>query len=134
MSAQTAARMRELMALVVQRGTAAGVFKQVISAKNITAGGKTGTAQREATVIDPKTEKPVLIRDARGRERVKKEFRIDSCFIGFAPLDDPQIAFAVVVEGGGYGAKTAAPIAGRLLVKAAELGLLIPPVVQGELT
>ncbi len=124
MSPQTAARMRELMALVVQRGTAAGAFKQLISAKGLTAGGKTGTAQREVQVIDPKTEKPVMIRDARGRERVKREFRIDSWFIGFAPVNDPQIAFAVVVEGGGYGSKSAAPIAGRLLVKAAELDLL----------
>jgi penicillin-binding protein A len=127
MTVQTAARMRELMAAVVQRGTASGAFKQLISARGLTAGGKTGTAQREVPVIDPKTEKPVLIRDARGRERVKKEFRIDSWFIGFAPANDPQIAFAVVVEGGGYGSKSAAPIAGRLLVKAAELELLKAP-------
>jgi penicillin-binding protein A len=133
MTAPTAARMRELMAAVVQRGTASGAFRQLISARNITAGAKTGTAQREVPVIDPKTEKPVLIRDARGRERVKREFRIDSCFIGFAPVNDPQIAFAVVVEGGGYGSKTAAPIAGRLLVKAAELELLkAPPLVQSQ--
>lgn len=127
MTAPTAARVRELMKAVVERGTAAGVFKQTISARGITAGGKTGTAQREVPVIDPATEKPVIIRDARGRERIKKEFRIDSCFIGFAPYDNPQIAFAVVVEGGGYGSKTAAPIAANLLVKASELELLKPP-------
>ncbi|MBI3427032.1 MAG: penicillin-binding protein 2 [Acidobacteria bacterium] len=127
MTAPTAARVRELMKAVVERGTAAGVFKQTITTKGITAGGKTGTAQREVTVIDPATEKPVMIRDERGRTRVKKEFRIDSCFIGFAPFDNPQIAFAVVVEGGGYGAKTAAPIAANLLVKAKDLDLLKAP-------
>ncbi len=127
MTAPTAARVRELMGEVVKRGTASGVFKQTITTKGITAGGKTGTAQREVAVIDPKTEKPVLIRDERGRARVKKEFRIDSCFIGFAPLENPLIAFAVVVEGGGYGAKTAAPIAANLLVKAKDLKLLEPP-------
>jgi peptidoglycan glycosyltransferase len=127
MTAPTAARVRELMKAVVERGTAAGVFGQTIKKAGITAGGKTGTAQREVTVIDPVTEKPVMIRDARGRERVKKEFRIDSCFIGFAPFENPQIAFAVVVEGGGYGSKTAAPIAGNLLVKAGDLGLLKGP-------
>jgi len=127
MSPQTAARMRQLMASVVARGTARGAFAGIIGGSQITAGGKTGTAQREVPVIDPKTEKPVIIRNARGREQVKREHRIDSWFIGFAPVENPQIAFAVVVEGGGYGARTSAPIAANLLVKAKSLGLLNPP-------
>jgi penicillin-binding protein 2 len=90
----------------------------------LTAGGKTGTAQRQVVVVDPKTNKPVTYRDARGRERVKKEIRLDSWFIGFAPVENPRIAWAVVVEGGGYGARTSAPMAGNLLRKAASLGLL----------
>jgi penicillin-binding protein 2 len=77
-------------------------------------------------VIDPKTNKPVMYRDRRGRTHIKKEFRIDSWFIGFAPLENPQIAFAVVIEGGGYGARTSAPIAGQLLIKAKSLSLLTP--------
>lgn len=36
-------------------------------------------------------------------------------FIGFAPYDDPQIAFVVFVENGGGGGAVAAPIAGRFL-------------------
>lgn len=123
MSPQAAARMRQLMASVVQQGTASGGFGGIIRGK-LTAGGKTGTAQRQVNVIDPKTNRPMVIRDSRGREHIKKEFRIDSWFIGFAPVEDPRIAFAVVVEGGGYGAKTSAPIAGNLLLKAKELGLL----------
>jgi peptidoglycan glycosyltransferase len=44
-------------------------------------------------------------------------------FIGFAPVDDPQVAIAVVVEGGGRGGERAAPLAGRMLELAlAELG------------
>src|SRR5581483_775774 len=117
MSAPVAARMRELMAGVVQRGTASGAFARVVG-NRFTAGGKTGTAQREVPVIDPKTEKPVTYRDARGHERIKRENRIDSWFIGFAPANKPQVAFAVVVEGGGYGARTSAPIAFNLLLKA----------------
>ncbi|MCP2789048.1 penicillin-binding transpeptidase domain-containing protein, partial [Salmonella enterica subsp. enterica serovar Typhimurium] len=35
-------------------------------------------------------------------------------FVGFAPADQPTIAVAVVVEGGGYGASTAAPIARKI--------------------
>ncbi|MFN0124099.1 MAG: penicillin-binding transpeptidase domain-containing protein [Blastocatellia bacterium] len=123
MSPEVAARVRELMAGVVTRGTASGVYARIVG-NRFTAGGKTGTAQREVAVIDPRTEKPVLYRDERGRERVKRENRIDSWFIGFAPVEKPTVAFAVVVEAGGYGAKTSAPIAFNLLVKAAEMKLL----------
>ncbi len=123
MSPETAARMRHLMASVVQRGTAAGAFGSLVRGK-LTAGGKTGTAQRQVTVIDPRTNKPATYRDSRGREHARKEFRIDSWFIGFAPVENPMIAWAVAVEGGGYGARTSAPIAGNLLLKAQSLGLL----------
>jgi cell division protein FtsI/penicillin-binding protein 2 len=77
-------------------------------------------------MIDPKTGKPVTYVDSRGRTRIKMEekHRIDSWFIGFAPVENPKIAWAVVVEGGGYGARASAPIAGNLLVKAKSLGLL----------
>lgn len=36
-------------------------------------------------------------------------------FIGFAPLDNPQIAVAVVVENAGFGATWAAPIASLVM-------------------
>jgi penicillin-binding protein A len=36
-------------------------------------------------------------------------------FIGFGPTDDPRIAVAVVVEGGGSGGRVAAPIAARVI-------------------
>ena len=55
------------------------------------------------------------------------EFRIDSWFLCIAPLDRPQLAIAVIVEGGGYGAKAAAPIAAALVLKARDLGLLAVP-------
>lgn len=124
MTAETAKRLRELMAGVVERGTAAGVFGTTVRQAGLTAGGKTGTAQREVPVIDPKTGQPATYKDSRGKPRIKKENRIDSWFIGFAPVNNPTIAFAVMVEGGGYGSKIAAPIAAQLLVKAKELGLL----------
>ena len=75
MSPETAARMRTMLASVVERGTAAGAFGNVRD--RLTAGGKTGTAQREVPVIDPQTGKPVTYRDARGVERIKRTFRID---------------------------------------------------------
>jgi hypothetical protein len=52
------------------------------------------------------------------------EKRIDSWFLCIAPLDRPQLAIAVIVEGGGYGARAAAPIAAALVLKARDLGLL----------
>jgi penicillin-binding protein A len=125
MSKETAAQMRAMLAGVVTRGTASTAFSSVRT--KFTAGGKTGTAQRLVPVIDPKTEQPVMIRDSRGVEHVKKDFRIDSWFVGFAPLENPQVAIAVVVEGGGYGGRTAAPIAASLLARAQALGLMNPP-------
>ena len=50
-----------------------------------------------------------------------------SWFAGFAPYGAPvgtRIAFAVIVEHGGYGASIAAPIAGDVVTAAKELGLI----------
>ncbi len=47
-------------------------------------------------------------------------------FTGFAPYDGdaPRLAFAVLVEHGGYGGRVAAPIAREVMEAAHELGLL----------
>jgi cell division protein FtsI/penicillin-binding protein 2 len=48
-------------------------------------------------------------------------------FAGFAPYDGAasrRLAFAVLVEHGGYGAGAAAPIAREVMEAAKELGLL----------
>jgi cell division protein FtsW (lipid II flippase) len=49
-----------------------------------------------------------------------------SWFVGFAPYGQAkrQVAFAVIVEHGGYGARAAAPIAGRLVTATRELGII----------
>jgi peptidoglycan glycosyltransferase len=44
-----------------------------------------------------------------------------SWFIGFAPVDDPQIAIAVLVERGGRGGDRAAPLAGEIMRRYFEL-------------
>ncbi|HMV49111.1 MAG TPA: penicillin-binding transpeptidase domain-containing protein, partial [Blastocatellia bacterium] len=109
-------------------GTAAGTFGGLIRNK-INAGGKTGTAQRTVPEIDPQTGRAKTYVDRAGKTRVKmaEKPRIDSWFIGFAPVENPQIAWAVIVEEGGYGSKTSAPIAGHLLLKARELDLIKVP-------
>ena len=65
--------------------------------------GKTGTAQ----VFGLKQEEKY---DA---EKLEEKLRDHSLFIAFAPVEDPQIAVAVVVENGGSGSAVAAPIARR---------------------
>ena len=49
-----------------------------------------------------------------------------SWFIGFAPhaSTSKRIAFAVILENGGYGGRAAAPLAGDVVTAARELGLL----------
>lgn len=136
MSPQIAAEERRIMGLVTMgpQGTAASVFGP-ITAQGITSGGKTGTAQKEVPEYDPKTGEMKTVkkveRDRRGnpiREYevpvMSPEHRIDSWFLCIAPLDRPQLAIAVIVEGGGYGARAAAPIAAALVLKARDLGLL----------
>ncbi|MFT3800389.1 MAG: penicillin-binding protein 2 [Burkholderiaceae bacterium] len=68
------------------------------------AAGKTGTAQ----VIGIKQNERY---DAR---RIAERFRDHSLFIAFAPMEDPKIALALIVENGGFGAASAAPIARKV--------------------
>jgi len=132
---QTAARLRSIMGLVTGglSGTARGVFGPV-KAAGINTGGKTGTAQKIVPVYDPKTGEPKtrhkIERDNRGN--IIREYdevimdnenpRIDGWFLCIAPLERPQLAMAIVVEGGGYGSRSAAPIAAALVLKARDLG------------
>ena len=135
MAPATAARLRSIMGLVTggPSGTARGVFAPV-KAAGLNTGGKTGTAQKIVPVYDPKTGEPKtrhkIERDNRGN--IIREYdevimdndnaRIDGWFLCIAPLERPQIAIAVIVEGGGYGSRSAAPIAAALVLKAKDLG------------
>ena len=132
-SPQQAAQIREIMGLVTEGsgGTATRVFAQV-RAEGIRTGGKTGTAEKQAPLYDEKTGKLKTVKKKRKDEKgntveydapVMYE-RTDSWYISIAPLEKPQLAIAVVVEGGGYGATIAAPIAARIVLKARDLGLL----------
>jgi cell division protein FtsI/penicillin-binding protein 2 len=136
LSPQAAADLRRIMGLVTggSRGTARGVFGPV-KAAGIVTGGKTGTAQKDVPVYDPRTGEPKTVKkyekDRRGniiREYeqlvIAPEPRIDGWFLCIAPLDHPQIAMAVIIEGGGYGSRSAAPVAAQMVLKAKELGLL----------
>lgn len=66
--------------------------------------GKTGTAQRVSRKGSVSTNPHLL----------PLHLRHQAWFIGYAPAQDPRIAVAVMVEHGGYGGSTAAPIARKL--------------------
>ena len=135
MSPQTAATLRGIMGLVTggPSGTARGVFGPV-KAAGINTGGKTGTAQKIEPLYNPKTgeiitrhrvekdNKGNIIREYEETVMDTEHPRIDAWFLCIAPLERPQIAIAVIVEGGGYGSKSAAPIAAALVFKARDLG------------
>lgn len=135
MTPQAAATLRGIMGLVTggSSGTARGVFAPV-KAAGINTGGKTGTAQKVEPVYDPKTgqvktrhrvekdNKGNIIREYEETIMDNEHPRIDGWFLCIAPLERPQLAMAVIVEGGGYGSKSAAPIAAALVLKAKDLG------------
>jgi cell division protein FtsW (lipid II flippase)/cell division protein FtsI/penicillin-binding protein 2 len=93
-----AAFLARAMRRVVTEGTA----RNALAASPVNFAGKTGTAQLG-------------------------EGLPHSWFTGFAPYDgDPsrRLAFAVLVEHGGYGARVAAPIAREVMETARKLGLI----------
>ncbi len=67
--------------------------------------GKTGTAQ----VFGIKQDEQYV------EEDIAERLRDHALFIAFAPADKPKIAIAVIVENGGSGGATAAPIARKVI-------------------
>jgi penicillin-binding protein 2 len=65
----------------------------------IVVGGKTGTAQVASV-------KGKMIKS----EDLPYEIRDHAWFVAFAPVDDPQVVVAAMVEHGGHGGSAAAPI------------------------
>jgi cell division protein FtsI/penicillin-binding protein 2 len=94
--AETARQLGGFMREVVVDGTG-----RRLNTLRIPVAGKTGTAE---------------LRNARSH----------AWFVGFAPYGNAKsrIAFAVLVENGGYGGQSAAAAAGELVEAAAELGLI----------
>jgi penicillin-binding protein 2 len=83
--AETFEAMREAMRRTVEAGTARGAFLP-----DAPAAGKTGTAE-----------------NPHGKPH--------SWFVGYAPAQDPQVSWGVIIEGGGHGSDVAVPFTRRLL-------------------
>lgn len=99
---------RRAMVGVIKEGTGARAF----AGAAYEAAGKTGTAQ------------VFSLKGAQYKEGgMKKELRDHALFIAYAPAENPKIALAVLVENGGFGAQSAAPIA-RMVIDYYLLGKL----------
>ena len=82
---------------VVHSGTAHG-----IDLPGVTIAGKTGTSQVVGFV------------DRAHYAALAKNLRDNALYAGYAPRENPQIAFAVVAANSGFGAESAAPIVKKL--------------------
>ena len=93
-SAEGAAQLRTAMRQAVTSGTG-----RILASHPIAIAGKTGTAEVDGQ-------------------------RSHSWFVGFAPFSGKRrVAFAVIVEHAGYGARVAAPVAGDIVTAAHAFGL-----------
>jgi len=95
------AEQAQFLAGAMRRVVLEGTARHVMAGTPVSIAGKTGTAQLD-------------------------EGMPHAWFTGFAPYDGdaPRLAFAVLVEHGGYGGRVAAPIAREVMEAARDLGLL----------
>jgi penicillin-binding protein 2 len=80
--------------------------------------GPTGTARRIGRLpIAGKTGTAQVARllDGVDASELSPELRHHALFVGWAPLDDPELVVAVIVEHGGDGGSVAAPVAARVV-------------------
>lgn len=94
--------LRKAMEMVVNQGT--GVRARI---PGLEVAGKTATAQ-------------IVGKTGRERGPLRPDLRDHAWFVAFAPVNEPKIAVAVIVENGGFGGVVGAPIA-RALIEAALL-------------
>ena len=84
-----------------KRGTARKLGKK----SKYTIAGKTGTAQVYTVQQDEEYDEKSL----------PEHLKDHALFVAFAPLEDPEIAIAVIVEHGGHGGSVAAPVAKKIM-------------------
>lgn len=87
------------MAEVMREG-GRGTGRSLVKHADYKMGGKSGTAQVISIAANVKYNTELL----------EERHWDHAWFVAFAPLDDPQIAIAVIVENGGHGGSDAGPI------------------------
>ena len=93
---------REALSGVVNEAHGTGRIARI---KGVTVSGKTGTAQ------------VISLKEDVAKEDIPYEHRDHAWFVAYAPMEDPIISVAVLVEHGGYGASAAAPLARKVIQK-----------------
>ena len=83
-----------------ERGTARGAARGL----NYRIAGKTGTVQVVGIAQEEEYEE----------EEIDERLRDHALFVGLAPADSPSIVLALVIENGGSGGTTAAPVARQI--------------------
>ena len=103
--------------------------KVILGMKNVMH-GKKGTARRHGAKLPFKMAGKTgtaqvysLNSGDYDADTIREKLRDHSLFIGFAPVDNPTIAVSVIVENGGSGSATAAPMAVKLISKYLEAQL-----------
>ena len=92
---------KRAMVGVTKEGTSARVF----GGAGYVSGGKTGTAQVVGIGKNEKYNAAALAEHKRDH----------ALYTAFAPVDNPKIVIALIVENGGFGASAAAPIARKAM-------------------
>lgn len=98
---------------LIQEGLRRAVHGQQATAYRVAhlpVAGKTGTAQ-VARLVEGQT-----------LEEMDPRLRHHAWFVGWGPVQEPQIVVAVLVEHGGGGGSVAVPVAGRVLAAALGIG------------
>jgi peptidoglycan glycosyltransferase len=85
-------------------GTIAGYEKQMMTAV-------VQQPEGTASAFNANNENGLVIAGKTGTAQNGQSTQPDAVFTAFAPADNPKIAVGVMIEGGGYGAAAAAPIA-----------------------
>jgi penicillin-binding protein A len=136
LSPEQARVVREIMATVTEEAGGTGtIVKSKLGTSGIVVGGKTGTSEKDGVpAYDADGKRKFTLRKKRNEDGTftdEKVFltyrRTDGWFICIAPIENPQLAIAVVIEDIGehrYGGATAGPVAADLILKARDLGLL----------
>ena len=106
--------MREGMFAVVNSSEGTGKAARVNVGGKLIA-GKTGTTQVKRISMKEREQ------GLRSQDDIPWEERNHALFVCFGPTENPRYALAVVVEHGGGGAKTAAPIARSIMEAALKL-------------
>jgi peptidoglycan glycosyltransferase len=93
----------------LERVMASGVAAEISAAMRLAVAGQIGQEFTAGAAV-----RNLAVAGKSGTAELDPGLRPHSWFIGFAPVDDPQVAMAVLVERSGGGNVRASPIAGDL--------------------